>query len=107
VRQYRASRPASAQDGARVQQHPEVVADRAERQEYERGELGGGAGLVEKPQDAGTARADAAGQAVRVGTRASGVGERAGHGVDERVPAGGAPGGIREAHRAAEGTLPS
>jgi hypothetical protein len=77
---------APAQDGACVEQYPQMVACRAERQAGERGELAGRAGLVEKPQDAGAVRADEAGQAVRAGVRASRVGERAGHGVDERVP---------------------
>jgi hypothetical protein len=55
----------AAQDGAGLQQHPQVIADRAGRQAGERGELRGGAGLLEQPQDAGAIRADEAGQAVR------------------------------------------
>jgi len=62
-----------AQDGARLQQHPQVAADRAGRQAGERGELRGGAGPVEEPQDASAVRADEAGQAV--GMRAPDVGE--------------------------------
>jgi hypothetical protein len=50
------------------------------------GELRGGAGLLEQPQDAGAVRADEAGQAVGSDPGASGLGERAGHGVDEVWP---------------------
>jgi hypothetical protein len=77
---------APAKNAARSQQHPQVTADPTGRQAGESRELRSGAWLVEKPQDAGAVRANEAGQAVCAGPRSPGVGECAGHGVDERVP---------------------